>query len=961
MSAARTLVLAADPVAAWRQAPSSAPFEAVFVASPAARAAFGLAGDVATTTLERWARRPPLVVIAPLARRRALVEAVADVLGREDAAGFAAVAGDAVRDLLQATDPGSEPPVDIDGRTRRWWDVAQRYRARLAELGGCDPAETRRRAAQRLRADPATRRQRLAVLGHTAFAADEVALIDALAAPGSLVVLPHDPPWTDAHRDAVDDLVGRGWTVRHEADGAPFAPLVAHAWPTMEDEARGALAEVKRLRAAGVAADEVVLVARDVAAYAEAVAAAADEVGLPVRVDRWLPLARTPPAAPVMAWLEAVAQRGAFEPTLAWLAHPAVGRLDADDVARVRRWRPGDDRAWARAAGADVQRALAWPRDASAARWRERLAGGWGRLGPSEVAGAGGSAAELPDAYVDGPATPPVAGAPAGVAGVAVTPPAAAGHEPAPAAPWRDVAVQAAWTAALEGLDASADASGRVSRATVLGALRDAMRHTTVRLDDTSAPPGDPSVDDGEVPDVDLAAAGRPLADGAGAAAPVWLRPLEALGDARVPHVLLLGAVDGVLPKAVPDDPILGFRERSLLVAAGVPVTTAGRAGRLEALRFWGARRAATERLWVGVPAQTGADARLPSPFLARLGVEPGPPPPAPPASPQAFRAAALRATDVVPDAAEPVLARARQAYAQALRRETGSTWGPDDGFVGVAADRKAWSATGLRVLGTCRFRWWASSELGVGAPEEGPEELTPLLQGRLYHAALEVALAPAVGLVGAAARAAARAALPAAFAAAEARESVAEVVPHWPRLRAEHLAHLDALLEAPDFLADDHEVVSLEGRFEGEWHGWNVRGRVDRIDRTPNGVELIDYKLSGRKPVGARDAELKLTVDLQLPLYVDVAAPALAPGEAVATASYLSLRTRERVRAAPPNADDLADLLTRLRASLAAGFFPPEPDDDVCRFCDLAAVCRKGPHLARRPPPYRVPPPVDS
>jgi RecB family exonuclease len=281
-----------------------------------------------------------------------------------------------------------------------------------------------------------------------------------------------------------------------------------------------------------------------------------------------------------------------------------------------------------------------------------------------------------------------------------------------------------------------------------------------------------------------------------------------------------------------------------------------------------------------------------------------------------------------------------------------------DDGFVGVGVDPDArvWSATQLRDLGSCRFRWWVQREWGVRAPDEGAEELTPLLEGRLYHLALAGALHAAVGRRGPDARSAALAALEAAFEAAERAERLDDVVPHWPRLRAEHLAHLRALIEAPDFLPDEHEVVGTEERFAGDWHGWAVQGYVDRIDRTPDGVELIDYKLSGRPPAGARDAELKPTLDLQLPLYVDVAAPALRPGEPVAGAAYLSLRTRARVPARAPGADDLADLLARLRASLAAGFFPPEPDPSVCRLCDLASVCRKGPHLERRPAPYRVP-----
>ena len=184
----------------------------------------------------------------------------------------------------------------------------------------------------------------------------------------------------------------------------------------------------------------------------------------------------------------------------------------------------------------------------------------------------------------------------------------------------------------------------------------------------------------------------------------------------------------------------------------------------------------------------------------------------------------------------------------------------------------------------------------------------------------------------------------------------MADVVPHWARRRDGHLAHLRALVAAPEFLPDAHEVAAIELRFQGAWHGWRVSGRVDRIDRTPGGLRLIDYKLGSGRPLGARDAEMEPTLDLQLPLYVDVAAPGFAPDEPVAGAVYLSLRKMTELRARPPDPALLHDLFERLRASLRAGFFPVEPHDAVCRRCDLELVCRKGPHLERKPPPHRVP-----
>ena len=912
---------AASP--AWRAAAAQA---RVFVSSDRGAHAFGWDGP--RTTLERWARTPPLVVADPLVRRRALVAAIVAETAHgpaadptrvaEDAAGHAGVAGPAVRELLRVADLDA-PPAGLEPRLARWWRVARRYRDALAADGLADPAEVLRLAAQRVRRGQIEALP-IAVLGHLDLQPDEIDLLDALAAPGSVVVLPHDPPWTDANAPARAGLRARGW-IEVDAIGAgaaaPPARVVARAPATREAEARWAVAEAKRLLLAGVPPHDVVFASRDLAAYAGPVRTAARAAGLPLRVERWVPLAATVLAAPVMAWLEAVAQRGAFEPTLAWLAHPRVARLTADEVDLVRRWRPDDVRAWRRAGAASAD-ALAWPERAFPRAWSELLATGWEGFG---------LAARVDPATMDAlPVADP------------------AGPDGDTEGPFADPLLGAVWRDALASLADVADEDGRVRRGAVLATLRDALRAETTR-----------DADAWEASDPSAAETG---AEGDGEAA-VTLRPLEALADARVRHVLLLGAVDGTLPQPTPDDPVLGFHERAALSAAGVPLRGAGDLARGEALRFWGAWRAAGDRLWLGVPSQTGRDARLPSPFLARIGVVAEPADEPPPSSPQAFRAAALRAVDVVPDAVDPVLAHARRAHAQALAREAEPRWGPDDGFVGIGVDPDArrWSATQLTDLGTCRFKWWVGRVWGVSAPEEGATELTPLLEGRLYHAALDGALKAAVGRSGAEARRLAAEALDAAFAEAERAEGIAAVVPHWARRRDDHLAHLRALVSAEAFLPDDHEVLALERWFRGEWQGWRVVGRVDRVDRSPEGVRLIDYKLGSGRPLGARDAELAPTLDLQLPLYVEVAAPQVAPGERVAGAVYLSLRKMTEVRAQPPEPHELDDLFTRLRDALRVGFFPVEPHPDVCRRCDFDLVCRKGPHLDLKPSTHRVPP----
>jgi hypothetical protein len=894
MDTGRTLLLSPDPVGAWRVR-RQAWRGRIFLSSLRASASFDLRGHP-TTTLERWASGPPARIATPFARRRALLAAIREVgIGAErDAAGYASVVAGALREWLRHADLDAPLPSD-DRRLARWWEVARRYRAHLALAGEVDPAEALRVAARGVRGATTP----LALLGALDLRADEVEAIDALAGPGSLVLLPHAPPWTDAHAAARAALRARGWREEIEAGPAALAPMQAWRFESREVEVEHALAAVKRALRAGTPPAEVLIGTRDLAGYAPLVRHAAAAAGVPLRVERWLPLLHTPVGGALRAYLDAVTTGAAFEPTLAWLAHPQVARLDADTVALARRSRPEGVRAWRRFDEVAAE-LLDWPRRATPAAWQERLGAGWRRKGLI-------------------PRVDPIT--------QAALPPLLF-EEPTGADPFDHPALVPLWSEALAALPPLCDARGEVGRAAVLATLRDALRSETVW-------------EGGE--------------EGEGAVA---LRPLEGLADARAERVFLLGAVDGVLPAPIPDDPVLGLAERAELIRAGVPLPSAGDLARREGLHFWGALRAAAGATWIGLPEAMGNDARIPSPFLEAIGLDPRPPDAVPLATPAAFRRAALRHLRRVPGNRDPNLPRLRAVHAQAVRRLTDLGWGPDDGHVGigVAEGDFVWSATALTDLATCRFKWWVKYRWGVRAPEEGAVDLTPLLEGQLYHLTLERALKGALHLRGADARAAAAAALEGAFAHSERAARVAEVVPHWTRRRGEHLAHLRALIESPDFIPDDHQLLALEQRFAGEWHGWRVKGLVDRIDRTPDGLELIDYKLGGSRGVGARDLEGRPSLDLQLPLYADVAAPAAFPDEPVARTRYLSLRQLREIPSTPPDDHELADLFARLRASLEAGFFPVEPDDAVCQRCDLALVCRKGPHLDLKPLPFYPP-----
>jgi DNA helicase II / ATP-dependent DNA helicase PcrA len=132
-----------------------------------------------------------------------------------------------------------------------------------------------------------------------------------------------------------------------------------------------------------------------------------------------------------------------------------------------------------------------------------------------------------------------------------------------------------------------------------------------------------------------------------------------------------------------------------------------------------------------------------------------------------------------------------------------------------------------------------------------------------------------------------------------------------------------------------DGEPVWLERKFDfriGEHH---VRGRVDRVDRLPDGShELIDYK------TGERKSEAALESDLQLSLY------RLAASEAwdldANTGSYYYVLDADKV-AAPVRPDD-AERVERTVFQVGEGVlgqdFEPRPSPTVCGWCDYKLIC---------------------
>jgi DNA helicase-2/ATP-dependent DNA helicase PcrA len=132
-----------------------------------------------------------------------------------------------------------------------------------------------------------------------------------------------------------------------------------------------------------------------------------------------------------------------------------------------------------------------------------------------------------------------------------------------------------------------------------------------------------------------------------------------------------------------------------------------------------------------------------------------------------------------------------------------------------------------------------------------------------------------------------------------------------------------------------ESEPVWLERKFDFKVAEHHVRGRVDRVDRLPDGdYELIDYK------TGERKTEADLDSDLQLALY------RLAAREAwdieAAIGSYYYVLDADKV-VAPTKPDD-AERVERTVVTVGEGIlsqdFEPRPSPSVCSWCDYRLIC---------------------
>lgn len=133
----------------------------------------------------------------------------------------------------------------------------------------------------------------------------------------------------------------------------------------------------------------------------------------------------------------------------------------------------------------------------------------------------------------------------------------------------------------------------------------------------------------------------------------------------------------------------------------------------------------------------------------------------------------------------------------------------------------------------------------------------------------------------------------------------------------------------------EEGEPVWFERSFSFQLGPHVIRGRVDRVDRRPDGsYEVIDYK-TGRSKTAA-----ELRSDVQLSIYQMGARESW--GVETSAHSYYYVMTAEKVPVAHSDEelDRVRATIEQIGAGIARQDFQPTPTQEICSFCDFRIIC---------------------
>jgi len=223
-------------------------------------------------------------------------------------------------------------------------------------------------------AETVTTARRIAVVGYTFLGRGELEFIDALAAPGSLVLLPDTDslPGSGANRYSENRertgvrLTARQW-LSYQTETPPLqqAALSAVTYPDEWAEVRAVLADAKQLITSGTRPDDILLLTRAEDHYGPIVQTVAWEYELPVSSYHQVKLSNTRAGELLRLLTQTAAGNFPLETTVRLTRHAFGPRLSPEQWRQARQSGANSEASW-RAHGLDTH-LLSWPHRATAA------------------------------------------------------------------------------------------------------------------------------------------------------------------------------------------------------------------------------------------------------------------------------------------------------------------------------------------------------------------------------------------------------------------------------------------------------------------------------------------------------------------------------------------------------------------------------------------------------------------
>jgi RecB family exonuclease len=302
-------------------------------------------------------------------------------------------------------------------------------------------------------------------------------------------------------------------------------------------------------------------------------------------------------------------------------------------------------------------------------------------------------------------------------------------------------------------------------------------------------------------------------------------------------------------------------------------------------------------------------------------------------------------------ETANPVLYRSLRTR----WRRWSKKWTSSDGFTVSAPELNLqsvnYSPSRLQLFAACPYRFALRAILRLEPMQqsEALERLDPLTRGSLFHEVQKRLFEAAAG--GAVTIPLLERVLN--EVAAEFEENLAPAIPQvWKneieRLRADLRGWLSSITADPSGWTPWKAEESFKSLTIGE--GWLLQGRMDLVERAPNGaLRVTDYK-TGAFP----DSPPVLTGggETLQPLLYALAAEQLWPDRSVSGGRlfYATLRGGYRIIDIPLNGDardEATRLLGAIDGAVTTGGLPASPREDACEYCDYVPVC--GPYEEER------------